>query len=98
MVDSTLMRGPHASIPAARESVIQAQVGVTPANQYHEPWAGPGSELPQMPPWRRGANAKGKYHCAMGKLGGLVLAVGLVLVGARFKSKLDLTSRVAAYQ
>jgi hypothetical protein len=34
----------------------------------------------------------------MGKLGGLVLAVGLVLVGARVKSKLDLTSRVAAYQ
>src|SRR3954452_23763118 len=34
----------------------------------------------------------------MGKLGGLVLAVGLVLVGARFKSKLELTGRVAAYQ
>lgn len=38
------------------------------------------------------------YDCAMGKLGGLVLAAGLVLVGARFKSKLDLTGRVAAYQ
>jgi hypothetical protein len=34
----------------------------------------------------------------MGKLGGLVLAVGLVLVGARFKAKVDLTGRVAAYQ
>lgn len=34
----------------------------------------------------------------MGKLGGLVMAVGIVLVGARFKSKLELTTRVAAYQ
>jgi hypothetical protein len=34
----------------------------------------------------------------MGKLGGLVLAIGIVLVGARFKSKIDLTGRVAAYQ
>lgn len=34
----------------------------------------------------------------MGKLGGLVMAVGIVLVGARFKSKLNLTTRVAAYQ
>ncbi len=34
----------------------------------------------------------------MGRLGGLVLAVGLVLVGARLKSKVDLTGRVAAYQ
>ncbi len=34
----------------------------------------------------------------MGKMAGLVLALGIVLVGARFKSKIDLTARVAAYQ
>jgi len=34
----------------------------------------------------------------MGKLSGLVLALGIVLVGARFKSKIDVSGRIAAYQ